>query len=129
MKPDIKTAVATLFFVAAQLSNAADAPWPTFTDVTEAAGIKFKHNLGDVEMTNIVEATDRTLAFVKQFLANAAAEHGLTLERKSVNLGALADDVVREHQPANIMSLPAIRMFGTSIYTSFHVIMTINFTI
>jgi len=26
-------------------------------DVTDAAGIKFKHNLGDVEMTNIVEAT------------------------------------------------------------------------
>ena len=57
MKPDIKTMVVALVFFAARLSNAADAPWPTFTDVTDAAGIKFKHNLGDVEMTNIVEAT------------------------------------------------------------------------
>lgn len=31
--------------------------WPSFTDVTEAAGIKFKHNLGDLEMNNIAEAT------------------------------------------------------------------------
>ena len=31
--------------------------WPKFTDVTEAAGIKFKHSLGDFEMSNIAEAT------------------------------------------------------------------------
>ncbi|MCX6930492.1 MAG: CRTAC1 family protein [Verrucomicrobia bacterium] len=31
--------------------------WPTFTDVTLAAGIKFKHSIGDFEMNNIVEAT------------------------------------------------------------------------
>ena len=28
-----------------------------FTDITEAAGIKFKHNLGDFDQSNIVEAT------------------------------------------------------------------------
>ncbi len=32
-------------------------PLPKFTDVTEKAGIKFKHNLGDPELNNIVEAT------------------------------------------------------------------------
>jgi len=36
---------------------AAEAPWPQFTDVTEPAGIKLKHCLGDFEMSNIVEAT------------------------------------------------------------------------
>jgi hypothetical protein len=36
---------------------AAGESWPTFTDITEAAGIKFKHSLGDFEMSNIVEAT------------------------------------------------------------------------
>jgi hypothetical protein len=31
--------------------------WPKFTDITEAAGIHFKHNLGDLELSNIAEAT------------------------------------------------------------------------
>lgn len=31
--------------------------WPKFTDVTEKAGIRFKHGFGDSEMSNIVEAT------------------------------------------------------------------------
>lgn len=42
----------------APATPAAAAPaWPTFTDVTEAAGITFKHSLGDFEMSNIAEAT------------------------------------------------------------------------
>ena len=49
---------------------------------------------------NIEEATERTLAFVRQFLANAAAEHGVALEPAAVSLGALAADVVQEHQVA-----------------------------
>ena len=57
MKPKITTTIAALVFVTAPLSNAADALWPKFTDITEAAGIKFKHNIGDFEMSNIVEAT------------------------------------------------------------------------
>ena len=36
---------------------AAEAPWPKFTDITEAAGLKFKHSIGDFEMSNIAEAT------------------------------------------------------------------------
>ena len=39
------------------LAAAAGIPLPKFTDVTESAGIKFKHSLGDFEMSNIVEAT------------------------------------------------------------------------
>jgi hypothetical protein len=35
----------------------ADTGWPTFTDITEAAGIKFKHSLGDFDLSNIAEAT------------------------------------------------------------------------
>lgn len=37
--------------------SAADATWPKFTDVTEVAGIKFKHCFGDMELSNITEAT------------------------------------------------------------------------
>ena len=49
--------VSAALFLPASLVMAADAPLPKFTDVTEAAGIKFKHNVGDAEMSNIVEAT------------------------------------------------------------------------
>ena len=38
-------------------STPAPPPLPKFTDVTEQAGIKFKHNLGDFDLNNIVEAT------------------------------------------------------------------------
>jgi hypothetical protein len=37
--------------------SAADPKWPTFTDVTQTAGIHFKHSLGDSELSNIVEGT------------------------------------------------------------------------
>ena len=43
--------------LAAALPAAADTVWPTFTDITDAAGLTFKHNVGDLDMTNIVEAT------------------------------------------------------------------------
>ncbi|MBE7501124.1 MAG: VCBS repeat-containing protein [Verrucomicrobiales bacterium] len=32
-------------------------PWPRFTDVTATAGIRFRHHLGDLDLSNIVEAT------------------------------------------------------------------------
>jgi hypothetical protein len=35
----------------------AESGWPRFSDITEAAGIKFKHSLGDFELSNIAEAT------------------------------------------------------------------------
>jgi enediyne biosynthesis protein E4 len=41
----------------APVAQNADSLWPTFTDVTEPAGIRFKHSLGDFELSNIVEAT------------------------------------------------------------------------
>ncbi|MBK8478052.1 MAG: CRTAC1 family protein [Opitutaceae bacterium] len=43
--------------LAAALPAAADTVWPTFTDITETAGLAFKHNVGDLDMSNIVEAT------------------------------------------------------------------------
>ena len=52
--------VLTLFGITlttATVLIAADVPWPKFTDITEAAGIKFKHCIGDLEMSNIAEAT------------------------------------------------------------------------
>ncbi len=36
--------VAGLLFVL----SAAEPSWPTFTDVTESAGLRFKHSLGDL---------------------------------------------------------------------------------
>ena len=50
-------AVAALAGLTAMTSTAFAAPWPKFTDITEAAGIKFQHNLGDLDMSNIAEAT------------------------------------------------------------------------
>ncbi len=41
----------------ASVAFAADRAWPTFTDITEASGIGFRHSLGDFEMSNIAEAT------------------------------------------------------------------------
>jgi len=46
---------------------------------------------------NIQEAADRTLAFVKQFLANTATERGLTLVPAAVDLSQTAADVVQEY--------------------------------
>lgn len=43
--------------VATASATAAEMPWPKFTDVTAAAGIKFKHHVGDLDMSNIAEAT------------------------------------------------------------------------
>lgn len=38
-------------------------PLPAFSDVTEAAGIRFQHSFGDFDLTNIVEATGAGAAF------------------------------------------------------------------
>lgn len=43
--------------LAAAPAVAAEPTWPRFTDVTEQAGIRFKHSLGDRELSNIVEGT------------------------------------------------------------------------
>jgi hypothetical protein len=54
---EVQLLVVTLMTLAGTLSGLAAPPWPKFTDITEAAGIQFKHNLGDFEMSNIAEAT------------------------------------------------------------------------
>ena len=49
---------AVLFGVCVTFELHSAAPsWPTFTDISEAAGVRFKHSLGDFDMSNIVEAT------------------------------------------------------------------------
>lgn len=51
--------LATIAMTAICSSPRCDEPpnWPVFTDITESAGIKFKHSLGDFDMSNIAEAT------------------------------------------------------------------------
>ena len=51
-----RLAVATALMLATGPMGGAE-PLPKFTDVTEKAGLKFKHNLGDSELSNIVEGT------------------------------------------------------------------------
>ncbi len=53
----MKRACWSILLLAASLASAAPAKAPVFTDVTEAAGIDFKHSFGDHELTNIVEGT------------------------------------------------------------------------
>ncbi|MBN9693851.1 MAG: hybrid sensor histidine kinase/response regulator [Verrucomicrobia bacterium] len=50
--------------------------------------------------TQIVDSTDRTLAFVRQFLANSAADHSLRIERQRVAVRSLVEDVLDQHQAA-----------------------------
>ena len=46
-----------LLALATALPAAADSAWPTFTDITDSAGLTFTHSVGDLDMSNIVEAT------------------------------------------------------------------------
>ncbi len=41
----------------AALPAAAGTAWPTFTDITESAGLAFQHSVGDLDLSNIIEAT------------------------------------------------------------------------
>jgi two-component system sensor histidine kinase/response regulator len=49
---------------------------------------------------NILRSSEQSLTFVKEFLANAAAEHRLAAQPGSVNLTAVAAGVIRQHQDA-----------------------------
>jgi two-component system, sensor histidine kinase and response regulator len=49
---------------------------------------------------NILCSGASALAFVKEFLANAAADHGFTLKTAAVNLAGLASATVQQHQEA-----------------------------
>ena len=57
MKPMPLSALAALLLAAALPAVAADTAWPTFTDITDSAGLAFKHSVGDFDLSNIVEAT------------------------------------------------------------------------
>jgi two-component system sensor histidine kinase/response regulator len=49
---------------------------------------------------NISHASSQMLAFVKEFLANASADHGLNLKTEAVNLSDAATRTVKVHQEA-----------------------------
>jgi two-component system sensor histidine kinase/response regulator len=47
---------------------------------------------------NILQSSSRTLRFVRQFLANSAADHGVTLKLERVSLADSAAQIVQEYQ-------------------------------
>jgi two-component system, sensor histidine kinase and response regulator len=49
---------------------------------------------------NISQSSGQMLAFVKEFLANASADHGLALKTEPVNLSDVAARAVQQHQGA-----------------------------
>ncbi|MGO9200346.1 MAG: response regulator [Limisphaerales bacterium] len=49
---------------------------------------------------NISHSSSQMLAFVKEFLANASADHGLELKTEPVNLSSAAARAVQQHQEA-----------------------------
>ena len=49
---------------------------------------------------NILRTSAQSLAFVKEFLANAAADHGLVLKPSAVNLGEVAGASARQFEEA-----------------------------
>jgi len=49
---------------------------------------------------NILRSSEQSLAFIKKFLANAAAEHGLSLNPGIFDLRAVATDVIGQHLDA-----------------------------
>ena len=49
---------------------------------------------------NISHSSSQMLAFVKEFLANASADHGLIIKTESTSLNAAAARVVQQHQEA-----------------------------
>ena len=49
---------------------------------------------------NISQSSGQMLAFVKEFLANASADHGLNLKTEPVNLSDAAARAVQQHQEA-----------------------------
>lgn len=62
---------------------------------------------------HLVESTERTLQFVRQFLANAAAERGLPLEPQPVTVPILLAEVARQYQRA--AERKDLRMIGPEL--------------
>jgi hypothetical protein len=58
MRRGLTIALPVLVVIAlVMLTAAAEPELPKFTDITEKAGIRFKHSIGDVELWNIVQGT------------------------------------------------------------------------
>jgi hypothetical protein len=57
------TLLVVMWAAGAAAANVRETRLPIFTDVTERAGIKFKHSYGDYEMSNIVEAAGYGVCF------------------------------------------------------------------
>jgi len=55
--------IAILLFACAPRDTRAEQDLPVFTDVTQTAGIQFKHSFGDFTLTNIVEGTGAGACF------------------------------------------------------------------
>ena len=49
---------------------------------------------------NISHSSSQMLAFVKEFLANASADHGLNIQTEPINLSDAAARAVQQHQEA-----------------------------
>jgi two-component system sensor histidine kinase/response regulator len=49
---------------------------------------------------NISQSSSQMLAFVKEFLANASADHGLSIKPESISLKEAASRAVKQHQEA-----------------------------
>lgn len=49
---------------------------------------------------NIFRTSGQSLAFLKEFLANAAADHGFTFNRSAINLGEVAAATARQYEEA-----------------------------
>jgi hypothetical protein len=83
--------------------QAPDPPLPTFTDVTQEAGIEFKHGFGDFDLTNIVEATGAGAVFFDYnndgypdiYLLNGAWDPGVNDNRGRQLKGALSNSLYR----------------------------------
>lgn len=98
-------AVALLGVAASPRLAAADPGWPQFTDVTEAAGIRFKHSLGDFELSNIAEATGPGCAvfdydndgFQDLYLVNGRWHPDLSDNRGRALRGKLRNALYRNH--------------------------------
>jgi len=70
-------------------------------------------SLGDPKLTqlceNISQSGGQLLAFVKEFLANSAAERGFTPKRETVNLNETISRTVQQYQEAAVRKGLAIR--------------------
>jgi len=87
------------------MASSGAAELPIFTDVTQAAGIRFKHSYGDLEMDNIVESTGSGACmfdydndgFLDIYLVNGAWTEGVSDNRARHLRGKLHNQLYRNN--------------------------------